>query len=101
MEPKPKPAPAQPNPAETTLPAKGTPDSQSTEAGSPTNLPPPAGSAVPAKAAPPASPAADEPKTDSVGATEALTDPAAADVPPGTHGDTDPGASRNDDAQPL
>ncbi|KAA9339065.1 hypothetical protein F0P96_00040 [Hymenobacter busanensis] len=98
MDPKPK--PSQPNPAETTLPTKGTSDSQSAD--TVTNLPQPdrtpKAAPQPAVAAPPATEA---PAPESTAAEETPTDPSAADTQPDTHGDTDPGASRNDDAHPL
>ncbi|OON68889.1 hypothetical protein [Hymenobacter sp. CRA2] len=105
MEPTPKsssqPDPKQPNPAANTLPTKGTPDSQRDDAAQVTNLPRPANTSSTAK--PSAAPQSDAetPTPDSQAAREILADPSAADIQPDTHGDTDPGASHNNDAQPL
>ncbi|GAB2953737.1 hypothetical protein GCM10027048_18710 [Hymenobacter coalescens] len=99
-QPTPRPTPPQPNPAETTLPTKGSSDSQSADNASVTNLPRPA-STPDAGQAPPAAPAPDPAAPTPESAADDAADPSAADIQPDTHGDTDPGASRNNDAQPL
>ncbi|MCC3158228.1 hypothetical protein LJ737_13350 [Hymenobacter sp. 15J16-1T3B] len=107
MEPTPQPdpkQPTQPNPAATTLPTKGSADSQSADKAPLTNQPRP--DSVPdAGQAPPAAPEAeaDKPTAESQAADDAApaADPSAADIQPDTRGDADPGASNTGDVQPL
>ncbi|WP_400191742.1 hypothetical protein [Hymenobacter sp. B81] len=102
MEPKSQPKPAQPNPADNSLPTKGTPDTQSADAVNPTNVPRP-DSAAGAPPAPAATPEADAETPESQAARQAApaADPSAADVQPDTSGDADPGASNTSDVRPL
>ncbi|RAK66049.1 hypothetical protein [Hymenobacter edaphi] len=107
MEPTPQPDPKhpkQPNPADTTLPTKGTADSQSADNAALTNQPRP--DSVPdAGQAPPAAPesSGETPTAESEAAEDAApaADPSAADIQPDTRGDADPGASNTGDVQPL
>lgn len=90
--------PAQPNPADNSLPAKGSPDSQGADKPVLTNQPRPG-----VAAAPPAPPAATEETSESQAAGRAApaADPSAADIQPDTQGDADPGASNIGAVQPL
>ncbi|TGE08182.1 hypothetical protein [Hymenobacter fodinae] len=93
----PNPTSPQPTPGPNTLPAKGTTDTQRTDADAGTNLPPPA---TPPAAAP-ATPAEPEATPDSESeTTEAPTDPSATSQSDPA-GEADPGASNTSNDEPL
>ncbi|MGY2132110.1 hypothetical protein ACW9KT_07770 [Hymenobacter sp. HD11105] len=96
----PKTPPKQPNPADNSLPSKGTADTQSADGPTVTNQPRPDSAPT---AAPPPTPDAEAPtpvaKNDA--AADILTDPTAAGAQSDMGGDTDPGASNTSNIEPL
>jgi hypothetical protein len=96
----PKTPPKQPNPADNTLPTKGTSDTQSTDANHVTNQPRPDSAPT---TTPPAAPTSenDRPSFESETAMDVTTDPTAAGTPSEISGDSDPRASNTSNDEPL
>ncbi|RPD45324.1 hypothetical protein DNI29_18235 [Hymenobacter sediminis] len=88
----PRNTPKQPNPAEPTLPTKGTPDTQSADVDG-TNLPRPESA--------PSETEEDTSSTENETTSDTPTDATASTAASDTGGDTDPGASNTSNDEPL
>jgi hypothetical protein len=96
----PKTPPKQPNPADNTLPAKGTPDTQSADANHVTNQPRP--NSAPTVASPADSTSEDDASaSESETAMDSTTDPTASGMQSVMDNDADPGASNTSNDEPL